>query len=101
MGCMHAVGLVVLAVAFLGIGILRERHRKAHPDREPADISPFTASLWSGQREQGYKPAGIYAVTPGGIRVRVSCPHRFGHRSPGLAVACGEQVKARIEKTGR
>jgi len=99
---------IVIVIAIPGAII--ENHRKKHPPkhpreprqpRQPMDISPFTASLLSGQREQGYKPRGITAVTPSGIRVTVRCPHRSGHRSPDLAVACGQREKARIERIGR
>lgn len=83
-----------------------EKRRKAlglppKQPRQPMDISPGTVSLLTGQSERGYKPRGITAITPSGIRVTVRCPHRSGHRSPDLAVACAEREKARIERTGR
>lgn len=98
--------LVFLAVILVmgAIADAVEKHRKRHPGRvpkEPADISPFTVALFSGRRERAYRPAGVYAVTPGGVRVHVRCPHVTGHRSPGLAVQCGEREKARIETYGR
>jgi hypothetical protein len=106
-------GWVAVLLFWLGIAAVAsffkersEKRRKAlglppKTPRQPMDISPGTASLLSGQSERGYKPRGITAITPSGIRVTVRCPHRSGHRSPDLAVACAEREKARIERTGR
>ena len=104
--------LAILAGVILLGGIaaaVRNADRKARakqglpprPPREPADISPATSALLGLDAGRGYKPRGITATTPAGIRVTVRCPHRSGHRSPALAVACGEREKERIERTGR
>jgi hypothetical protein len=90
-----ALGVIILVVIICLIGAGRANRRG-----QPMDISPFTASLISGQNEPSYKPTGITAVTPSGTRVYVRCPHT-GHRTPELAVACGQREKARIERTGR
>ena len=71
------------------------------PPRQPMDISPFTAGVLGMGDTGSYKPRGVTAITPSGIRVTVRCPHRNGHRTPDLAVACGQREKDRIERTGR
>jgi hypothetical protein len=103
------VWLVVVGGIMAVFGYFKEKAEKRRKElglppktpRQPMDISPNTASLLSGQSEPSYKPTAITAVTPSGIRVTVRCPHRSGHRSPDLAVACAEREKARIERTGR
>jgi hypothetical protein len=109
-------GWLALIFVMLGIGLVvsgvkefdaRLRKKKGLPPRppraprQPMDVSPFTASLLSGQSERSYYPRGITATTPSGVRVSVRCPHRSGHRSPDLAIQCGEREKARIETHGR
>jgi hypothetical protein len=103
------VWLFIVVGIMAVVGYFKEKAEKRRkelglppkPPRQPMDISPATASLLSGTNEPSYKPRGITAVTPSGIRVSVRCPHRSGHRSPDLAVACGQREKDRIERTGR
>jgi hypothetical protein len=84
-----------------GIGWLRWKSQQGKPPRQPMDGSPFLAGVISGNNERSYYPRGMTAPTPSGVTVTVRCPHRAGHRSPDLAVACGRREKARIETTGR
>lgn len=104
-------GLIICGVALLISVplIIRDERRKRKGirpkpklPREPRlDVSPFTAGLLGLDDGRAYKPRGITAVTPRGVRVTVHCPHVTGHRSPGLAVACAQREKQRIERLGR
>lgn len=96
-----SIGLIVVCLGILlACGAIAEV-MKRKPARPVADISPFTASLLGANGERSYFPGGVTAMTPGGIKVQVRCPHLTGHRSPELAVACAGREKERIELTGR
>jgi hypothetical protein len=88
---MHTLVTVLVWGAFfmvLIIGFIRAEQVRTgkRPPREPrADISPFTASLISGETSPAYT-APVQAVTPGGIRVRQARCCARGHVSPALAV---------------
>ena len=110
---LSGTGWLVMIMIWVGIagiaGFFKERgdkKRKAQGlppkmPRQPMDISPFTAGVLGMGDTGSYKPTGVSAITPSGIRVRVRCPHRAGHRTPDLAVQCGQREKERIERTGR
>jgi hypothetical protein len=90
------LGVAALFLIIFGYAAVKERLRLRRqkaglPPRQPMDFPPLSGS--------SYKPTGVTAVTQTGIRVRVSCPHRGGHKTPELAVACGEREKNRIESS--
>jgi hypothetical protein len=93
-------GLFVFSFVLIIAGMREQNGSKTRrPPREPVDVSPFFAELLSGTRQPAYY--GKYrATTPRGVVVTGRCCARL-HRSPGLAAAHAEQVKARIEATGR
>lgn len=79
--------LVSIAVIVQTLRASRER-----PPREPRTDFP-----WPGD---AYR-APVRAVTPRGITVRQARCCQWGHKSPEQAVAHAEQIRARIERTGR
>jgi hypothetical protein len=97
------IGAVVLAIACVVDHYRRKLGRPplgSRPREPRTDMSPFTASLLSGQNVQAYT-APVRAVTPGGIPVRYRRCCDRGHQSPAQAVAHAAAVKRRIETTGR